>query len=128
MRARIRDADQQAFGELFNEFARAVHNHAYRPRRELFRPTALGPVLGHQRGRRLRPHGQGMQPAAAQPELVARGRAELSVFCPDQLDMSQPTFQIDPSAIKEGQTGVLAFSVNEQHPAGVPFPIHDPGH
>ncbi|MFI6395345.1 RNA polymerase sigma factor [Nonomuraea sp. NPDC050540] len=29
-RARIRDGDQQAFGDLFDEFAKAVYNHAYR--------------------------------------------------------------------------------------------------
>lgn len=30
MRARIRDGDKEAFGQLFDECARAVYNHAYR--------------------------------------------------------------------------------------------------
>ncbi|NUR88397.1 MAG: RNA polymerase sigma factor [Nonomuraea sp.] len=30
MRTRIRDGDETAFGELFDEFAKAVYNHAYR--------------------------------------------------------------------------------------------------
>ncbi|GIG69074.1 RNA polymerase sigma factor [Phytomonospora endophytica] len=30
IRARIRDGDRDAFGELFDEYARAIHHHAYR--------------------------------------------------------------------------------------------------
>lgn len=66
------------------------------------------------------PDGKKCSPQPRSESWVPKEEAQLSVFRPDQLpDKTKPTFQIDPSVIKEGQTGVLAFSVNEHHPDGV---------
>jgi hypothetical protein len=66
------------------------------------------------------PAGKNCEERPRSTNWVPKEEAPLSHLSPEKTEAAkEPTFFIDPSAIKEGQTGVLAFSVDYKHPAGV---------
>ncbi|MEV7967387.1 hypothetical protein AB0O34_15590 [Sphaerisporangium sp. NPDC088356] len=56
------------------------------------------------------PDGKQCSPKPRSQSWVSKESAPLSVF-PGQAETNEPSFTIDPSVIKEGQTGVLMFSI-----------------
>lgn len=63
------------------------------------------------------PYGKQCSPKPRSQSWVQKGEQDLSVF-PMTTEHEEPAFQIDPRVIREGQTGVLMFSISDDDRIG----------